>query len=360
MTTHPLPKLTCLFLAYNRQECIREALESAFAMEYDGELEYVICDDCSTDATYSIIQDCVSEYRGGRRVIVLQTPQNMNLAGNACYAVRHSTGDWIVRADDDDLNFPYRCRLIADAILRFPHALCFLEPLKVVSDDECRTEKLQNDIPANSSWEAHPYDWRELKTSGRAHPLKQLAVKTYARSLYSLMGDMPQEAFSVDDVTMGLRALSAGTIVDLRGYPSILYRRSASSMSTTIDGDFSVKNIREKEQKLTRIHQRAAKGLRSVKQQFLQRLNELPAGSAEREVLQFLLSHSLSALLEDHEVNASWWEIGMWKRLRYWSQIRNCISKYTYELLRTLPLPLATRGYAILKMLTTCVGRLKG
>ena len=47
-------------LSHNREKYIRAAIESAFAQDYEGEMEYIFSDDCSTDRTFEIIQECVA------------------------------------------------------------------------------------------------------------------------------------------------------------------------------------------------------------------------------------------------------------------------------------------------------------
>ena len=74
-----LPKLSYVLLSHNREQYIRTAVESAFAQDYEGELEYIFSDDCSTDRTYEILKECVDAYKGPRRVVLTQTPRNLHL-----------------------------------------------------------------------------------------------------------------------------------------------------------------------------------------------------------------------------------------------------------------------------------------
>lgn len=131
-----LPRLSYVLLSHNREKYIRKALESAFAQDYEGELEYIISDDCSTDRTYEIIQECVASYKGGRRVVVTQTPRNLHLAGNTNHAVQFVTSDWVIRADDDDLSCVDRCTQIGRAILANPGCSCVMTLKKNFSDGE--------------------------------------------------------------------------------------------------------------------------------------------------------------------------------------------------------------------------------
>ena len=129
-----LPKLSYVFLSYNRAKYIRAAMETAFAQDYEGELEYIFSDDCSTDGTFDIINECVAQYKGNRRVVVTQTPRNLHLAGNTNHALQFVESDWIVRADDDDLATQDRCSIIGKAIAAHPEATFIFNRMETFVD----------------------------------------------------------------------------------------------------------------------------------------------------------------------------------------------------------------------------------
>ncbi len=338
-----LPKLSYVLLSHNREQYIREAIESAFAQEYDGELEYIFSDDCSTDNTFAIMQECVAAYKGTRRVVLTQTPHNCHLASHACHAACFATGDWIVRADDDDLSFPDRCSHIAEAIRHCPQALCFLEPLQSVDDAACTPSNIKFTVP-RAAWRCMPYDWKALSSGRISSPISQVSVKTYAKQLYTHMGALPPEAFSVDDVTLVLRALSIGTVVALSGPPSILYRRNASTLSGTVDGSGSVEDIRLKEEKLSRVYRNHLGGLRAVLQQF-----QAEAARHPSEAMDYIAGKLLPQLVRQTETSAEWWQLSTWKRLKQWRHEKAGVSKFTFGLARTLPYPIAIRLYSLIK-----------
>ena len=72
-----LPKLSYVLLSHNREKYIRQAIESAFAQDYEGELEYIFSDDCSTDRTYEIIKECVAAYKGNVMYAGRRSPNSL-------------------------------------------------------------------------------------------------------------------------------------------------------------------------------------------------------------------------------------------------------------------------------------------
>ena len=74
--------------------------------------EFIIIDDCSQDQTFNILQ----EYqRRDSRIRILHNEKNLGLAASLNKGIIESSGDWIVRMDDDDISLhdrvddtPYR------------------------------------------------------------------------------------------------------------------------------------------------------------------------------------------------------------------------------------------------------------
>ena len=62
------PKVSFCIISYNQERYIKEAIESAFAQEYEN-LEIIISDDASSDSTPFIIKEMVENYKGSHEVI---------------------------------------------------------------------------------------------------------------------------------------------------------------------------------------------------------------------------------------------------------------------------------------------------
>ena len=62
-------RLSFVVMAYNQESFIREAVAAAFAQDHD-DLEIVLTDDCSTDATFAIMQDMAAAYTGPHTIIL--------------------------------------------------------------------------------------------------------------------------------------------------------------------------------------------------------------------------------------------------------------------------------------------------
>jgi len=89
-------KLSILMPVYNEEARLPEALKQALGVDYPCEIEFVIVDDGSRDATPDIL---------GRvddaRVTVVTHPRNLGKGAGIKDAVAHATGDYMVILDAD-------------------------------------------------------------------------------------------------------------------------------------------------------------------------------------------------------------------------------------------------------------------
>ena len=102
----PLVSL-CIF-TYNQEAYVEYAVKSALQQKYSS-LEIIISDDCSTDSTYEIIKNIVSEYKGKHKVTVVQNPVNLGLVPHVNNVFsKYVKGDYIILAAGDDISLPER------------------------------------------------------------------------------------------------------------------------------------------------------------------------------------------------------------------------------------------------------------
>ena len=227
-----LPKLSYVLLSHNREKYIRAAIESAFAQDYEGELEYIFSDDCSTDRTFEIIKECVAAYKGNRRVVVTQTPTNLRSAGNFNHALSFAMGDWIIRADDDDISSVDRCSITAKVITAVPGCSFIGICSKHTFTDEAEEDVLRR------SRERHEITEQLIQRDIRKDPLHLLQVNfkqychlTWNMDVYRTFGDLPEEAALSDDLIYYYRAAFLGKGVFLPETPLYFIRVGPQSQS---------------------------------------------------------------------------------------------------------------------------------
>ncbi len=103
-------------VTYNSALYVRDAIESVLAQTYT-QLEYIICDDCSTDETWKII----GEY-ADPRIRAFRNETNLREYPNRNKAIGLATGDYLIFIDGDDVIFPHALEFFLSMMDPFPEA----------------------------------------------------------------------------------------------------------------------------------------------------------------------------------------------------------------------------------------------
>lgn len=345
-----LPKLSYVLLSHNREKYIRAAIESAFAQEYEGELEYIFSDDCSTDRTYEIIQECVAAYKGNRKVIVTQTPHNMHLAGNTNHAVQFATGDYVIRADDDDLSAVNRCAVIGRVVSEHPDCKCvfsFFEPF--TDEREDAVSRLSREpAPMNAPCRIIPQS--AVKESIEAFETHNCLHQAWSIDVYKTFGDLPLEGYYIDDVMCHFRAIAQGSTAVIPGVLAYI-RRGSDNMSTgAVNGRRGYSAIVQLERFLHKYHNTVV----SPYKETLQHLAIYANSHSSSSLWYPALENYIKSLLYQNEQMSSYWSSSTMQRLR----IRKCLNyKGVFSLLRCLPLPIYAFVLATYRWLKNMINR---
>ncbi len=103
-------------VTYNSALYVRDTIESVLAQTYT-DIEYIICDDCSTDRTWDIIR----EYNDPR-IKAARNEQNLREYVNRNKAIGMATGEYLIFIDGDDVIFPHGIGFFVSMMESFPAA----------------------------------------------------------------------------------------------------------------------------------------------------------------------------------------------------------------------------------------------
>lgn len=121
-----LPDITVIVTGHNEESTIEDAVRSVLNQDYDGSLEIILSDDCSSDGTYGIMQRIAGEYKGRHSVVLNRNDSVLGLGPHILRAAAMASHEWILRQDGDDCSFPWRCRVFGEAFLAHPGAGAFM------------------------------------------------------------------------------------------------------------------------------------------------------------------------------------------------------------------------------------------
>ena len=92
---------------FNREEYIKECIESALNQDYTN-IEIIVIDDHSNDSSNFEIE------KFGEQVKLIRHDKNLGLAASLNTGILQSRGNWIKRLDSDDKLTPHCVRLLMD------------------------------------------------------------------------------------------------------------------------------------------------------------------------------------------------------------------------------------------------------
>lgn len=330
-----LPKLSYVLLSHNREQYIRRAIETAFAQDYEGELEYIFSDDCSTDRTFDIIQECVAAYTGNRRVVVTRTPRNLHLAGNTNHALSFVQSDWIVRADDDDLATPDRCSVVGRAIAEFPDATYVFTRMAEFTDaDEpevlTRISHREEPIP-----EAQVHDIRDGFDALGAFAAPLCLHQVWSVGHYRQFGPLPADASNVDDVVSLYRSAVLGRGICINAVTMFVRNGSGNMSKGGDDGARGYDSIMRLEKFNDRYYNQTYRPLEETVQAVTRYVQE-QVRPEEQERMQSFLKR-LQTEQQTRAMLRTYWRNGTLNRFRIARKLRY---RGLFPLLRCLPMPL--------------------
>lgn len=95
-------KVSVIIPVYNAEKYVTAAVESALAQTL-SELEVIVVDDCSTDASFQVLSD---RFGNDGRVILLSQPENGGVSMARNRGIREAKGEYIAFLDSDDAMRP--------------------------------------------------------------------------------------------------------------------------------------------------------------------------------------------------------------------------------------------------------------
>lgn len=103
---------------YNVEKYIRMALESALAQTFPS-IEFLVLDDCGTDASMDIVRDLQSRHPRGGDIRIVSQPQNMGIGEARNKILDTASGKFLYFMDADDAIEANTIELLYDNAIRY-------------------------------------------------------------------------------------------------------------------------------------------------------------------------------------------------------------------------------------------------
>ena len=96
---------------YNVEKYIRQTLDSALAQTFKS-IEFLICDDCGTDSSISIVEEYQQTHPRGKDIRIVRQPQNKGIGEGRNRIIDEASGRYLYFMDADDTIEPNTIQLL--------------------------------------------------------------------------------------------------------------------------------------------------------------------------------------------------------------------------------------------------------
>ena len=96
------PLISICLITYNQERYIKQTLESILMQVFPFDMEVVVSNDGSTDATHEIIKSVIESHAKGHLIRYFNQDQNLGMMPNFIFALQQCTGTYIAICEGDD------------------------------------------------------------------------------------------------------------------------------------------------------------------------------------------------------------------------------------------------------------------
>ena len=112
-------KISIVIPIFNVEDYIAACIHSVMNQDYMGEIECLLIDDCGTDKSIQLVEECIStniKQNIQFRIIHHQRNRGLSVARNT--GINAATGDYVYFLDSDDTIAPESIRLMTEPLLK--------------------------------------------------------------------------------------------------------------------------------------------------------------------------------------------------------------------------------------------------
>ena len=119
---------------YNVEKFIRKTLESALAQTFPS-IEFLICDDCGTDSSISIIKEYQHVHPRGKDIRIVKQNSNMGVGCARNLIINEAQGKYLYFLDSDDLIVENAIEILYENVKKYNSEIAYGSMEKVLVYD---------------------------------------------------------------------------------------------------------------------------------------------------------------------------------------------------------------------------------
>ncbi len=133
-------EVTIGFPVYNVEKYLRKTMESALSQTFEN-IEYLICDDCGTDSSISILEEYQQNHPRGKDIHIVHQPHNMGQGAARNRIIAEAQGRYIYFMDADDIILPHTIELLYETAQKYQAEMVYGSYERVFLTDNNRIEQ---------------------------------------------------------------------------------------------------------------------------------------------------------------------------------------------------------------------------
>lgn len=146
------PKISVVTITYGHENFIEQTLDGVFMQDYKGEIEFIISNDHSPDATDRVIKDYLSvkEIPINFTIKYTQHEVNKGMMTNFIWALEQASGKYIALCEGDDYwTAPQKLQKQVDFLEANDDYVLTFHPVKILKPDGSFAEDFITTVPEN-------------------------------------------------------------------------------------------------------------------------------------------------------------------------------------------------------------------
>ncbi|BBP43115.1 glycosyltransferase [Thiosulfativibrio zosterae] len=205
------PKVSFFLMTYQQESFIEEAVFSVLNQDYPN-LQIVISDDASEDATYSRVLSVLSHYSGPHQIVTNQNKKNLGIGQHFAYVMESFVeGDLVVMGAGDDVSLSNRVsRIVEEWLANNKPSFVAHDLFEIDKQGVTIMDKRTRQYALQPRFDQMPMELALLEYTQNPYPVPYLgAALAYDRMVYTRFST-PELLPSYEDHMMYFRALILG------------------------------------------------------------------------------------------------------------------------------------------------------
>ena len=216
---------------YNVEAYIADCLSSVMSQDY-AQLEVVIVDDCTPDKSIQIVEQMISQYKGGQKHKIIRHKTNLGISAARNTGIKEASGDLIYFLDSDDYICPGAIRHLVE-VYNLTHADIVAGNVQIV--DEQADRIVRKPVKLSKDF----FYFENLKKMFSCKEIKPIDLhgvvwnKLICRHFLEKNQLYFDEGIIFEDIIWNYKTYCCEPNIAVSGMVSYIYRTRPSSIMTT-------------------------------------------------------------------------------------------------------------------------------